>query len=193
MAAQPASELNQEQNDRRIEQAGNSENVVDLQNKQKVINEFLTDHTDEYLALELERKAINENIKAILDDVEAAGHDRKAFKDGIKLRKMEQDKRVKYELTRENMKRAFGFDGAQVDMFDSGEPTPPSDEEQLEQARQALEEAQAFDTAEIDDDDGPTYATDTSQLADDDQEDDDGEPDESIQTRSGIMNVTAPD
>lgn len=73
---------------------------------------------DEAKEVKMGAKALTKEIAAEYDKVESLGFDRDCFKDMIKLKTAEADKRIKYEASRKQLARGFGFEsGEQLDAF----------------------------------------------------------------------------
>lgn len=117
-----ATEVKDETRNTRERAAKGNAAVVDLEAQRKkteALYSFANDKANEAAALVLERKGLNEQMKAIFDEVEAKGFDRKAFKDMLRLKALDSDQRVKYEATRRQLAKAFGFEsGEQLDIFE---------------------------------------------------------------------------
>lgn len=117
-----ASEVNESTRNRRHQAAQTQSSVLDLETMRKKTESlygFANEKADEVASLVLERKALNEQAKGIFDEVEAKGFDRKCFKDMVKIKALDADARMKYEATRRQLAKAFGFeDGAQLDLLD---------------------------------------------------------------------------
>ena len=117
-----ATEVKDETRKTRERAAKGNQAVVDLEaqrRKTEALYGFANSKADEAAALVIERRGINEQMKAIFDEVEAKGFDRKAFKDMLRLKALESDQRVKYEATRRQLAKAFGFEsGEQLDIFE---------------------------------------------------------------------------
>jgi len=60
--------------------------------------------------LEEEKKDINDGIKDVMDQAKGSGIDIKAFKEILKLRKMDDQKRVEQEIIINLYKKAIGME-----------------------------------------------------------------------------------
>lgn len=94
---------------------------------------------DEAKEIRMGAKALTKEIAAEYDKVENLGFDRQCFKDMLVLMQKESDARIKYEATRKQLARGFGFEsGEQLDAFieqaNSELSSPPSNELQEGQA-----------------------------------------------------------
>lgn len=73
---------------------------------------------DNIAEIRMGAKALTKEIAAEYDKVENLGFDRDCFKDMIKLKTAEAEKRIKYEASRKQLVRGFGFEsGEQLDAF----------------------------------------------------------------------------
>lgn len=98
--------------DARLDEARSiAEQVVAKQERRQEI-------LDEAKEVRMGAKAITKEISAAFDRVEELGFDRQCFKDMVVLLKKESDARIKYEATRKQLVRGFGFEsGEQLDAF----------------------------------------------------------------------------
>jgi uncharacterized protein (UPF0335 family) len=73
---------------------------------------------DDIAEIRMGAKALTKEISSLYDRSEELGFDRKCFKDMVALKQVEADQRIKYEASRKQLVRGFGFEsGEQLDAF----------------------------------------------------------------------------
>lgn len=73
---------------------------------------------DQAKEIRMGASALTKEIAAEYDKVESLGFDRDCFKDMIKLKTADAERRIKYEASRKQLVRGFGFEsGEQLDAF----------------------------------------------------------------------------